>query len=141
MADLTFTASQVLPDSTGTTVRGTAGATITAGQPLYLDSVTNTYKLADANASALTAAAVGLALHAALSGQPITLQTGGSPTMGAGAAPTVGIVYVVSATAGGLAPAADLASGHYTTIMGVGAASNKLKMPGAGPFASGQVLA
>lgn len=128
MADLTITASQVLAptDGSGDFFQGIAGGTITAGQSCYLDSSTNTIKTADANASQASAAAKGIATHAALSGQPVRLQTGGYITLGAGAAPAVGTIYVVSGTAGGIAPAADLATGFYTTVLGVGASSNRL---------------
>lgn len=128
MADLSVTVAQVLPDTTGTYLDGIAGAAITAGQAVYVDSTTRTVKLADANASALTAAAKGIALHGALTGQPIRAQRTGTPTIGAAAAPVVGTIYVVSATAGGICPAADLATGHYVTILGVGVTGNKLKM-------------
>jgi hypothetical protein len=51
---------------------------------------------------------------------------GGYLTLGAAAAPTVGIIYCVSATAGGIAPSADLTTGDYVTILGVGATTNRL---------------
>lgn len=46
MADLTITAASVLAGSNATTRQGTAGATITAGQVVYFDDTTKTYKLA-----------------------------------------------------------------------------------------------
>lgn len=137
MADLTITAAQVLPDSTGDSYTGTAGGTLTAGQAVYLDDTVNTVKAADANASAATARAIGIALHAATAGQPIRVQRAGDVTLGTG---TAGTIYVVSANAGGIAPAADLASGHYVTVLGVGITGSKLRMPPAGPFVSGQVV-
>jgi hypothetical protein len=130
MADLTITASQVLPgaESAGAQfAQGIAGASITAGQVLYLDSSTNTYKLADNNdTSQALSVAAGVALHAAGSGQPIRMQIAGPITIGAGAAPGVGSVFCLSATAGGIAPVADLATGNRTTILGVGGASNTI---------------
>lgn len=130
MADLTITAAQVLPgaESAGAQfAQGIAGASITAGQVLYLDPTANTYKLADNNDTSETLSiAAGIALHAAGSGQPIRLQTAGPITIGAGAAPAVGTVYVLSATAGGIAPVADLATGNRTTILGVGGSSNTI---------------
>lgn len=139
MADLTVTATQVLPgaESAGATfASGVAGATITAGQPVYLDTTTSTYKVADNNDTSATLAVVaGIALHGAASGQPLKIQTGGPFTIGAGAAPTVGIIYCLSATAGGIAPSADLATGNRVTILGVGAASNAINLR---IYASGQ---
>jgi hypothetical protein len=127
MTDLSITASQVQPGTTDAAFEyGTAGATITAGQAVYLDATTNKYKLADCDLSAAAATVRGIALNGAADGQPIKVQTGGTITLGAGAAPAVGTVYVLSSTAGGIAPAADLATGKRTSIIGVGAATNTL---------------
>ena len=135
--DLSITSSQVLVTADTETAEGTAGATITAGQTLYLDSSDSKYKLADANASSSTAACIGIALHGSSDGQPIKLATGGSITIGAGAAPAVGTTYVLSATAGGIAPNVDATSGWFKTIIGVGAASNQISLK---VFASGQQI-
>jgi hypothetical protein len=122
MVDISITAASVLPgtESEGAQFEaGIAGAAITAGQALYLDSSTGTYKLADNNdTSAALAVVRGIALHAAASGQPIKLQTRGPITIGATVAS--GSVYVLSATAGGIAPVADLATGNRCTILAVG---------------------
>lgn len=127
-ADITITAASVVADSGFTYQDVTAGATITAGQPVYLDSTdSNSAKLADANASLATSRAIGLAAHAALDGQPLRVITGGNVTLGASPL-TVGTIYVVSATAGGIAPAADLTTGHYVTILGVASTTAKLNL-------------
>ena len=69
MADLTITAANVALES-GTQATGTAGATITQGQPLYKDSTdSNHLKPTDADVAA-SAACVGIALSAASDGQP-----------------------------------------------------------------------
>lgn len=119
MADLTITAANVAPytGSYGPSVlgRGTAGATITAGQAIYLDSATSTLKLADADSSTATAYGVGIALHAALSGQPLTYVYGGYYTPGATL--TKGAFYCVSATAGGIAPSSDLTTGAHPCLL------------------------
>jgi hypothetical protein len=132
MAALVITASQVLAptDGSGNFFTGVAGADVTAGQSMYLDTAVNTYKLADSNASQATARAVGIAVHAALTGQPIRLMggRGGFLTLGAGAAPAVGTIYCVGATAGSIVPSADLATADYATILGVGATTNRLTM-------------
>lgn len=118
MADLVITAANVLAGSDAITGSGIAGATITAGQTLYQDaSDSNELKPADSNAGASTSAAVGIALHAALTGQPIKYVKSGSITIGATVA--VGTIYVVSNNAGGIAPSSDLAQGWYTTILGI----------------------
>jgi hypothetical protein len=125
MSDLTITATAILAGTDADFFQGLAGETITAGQSVYLDSLTNRVRLADANASLATAAAIGISLHGATAGQPIRVQTGGSITLGVG---TLALIYVVSATAGGIAPSADIASGWYTTLLGVHAGDGVLKM-------------
>lgn len=121
MTDLAITATQVLPGTadSATFKNGTAGAAVTAGQPVYKDSTTGKYHPADANASAITSVVEGIALHAAAADQPLKIQTGDDITLGAAASMTVGGVYVLSATAGGIAPVADLATGHRVSILGV----------------------
>jgi hypothetical protein len=117
MADLSITAASVLAGSGATTARGTAGATITAGQLLYLDSSDNELKLADSNDTAAKATVVGVALHASLDGQPLAYLTSGNITIGATV--SLGKVYVLSTTAGGIAPIDDIASTEYISVLGV----------------------
>lgn len=116
MADLTITAANVAAGANSTSVHGVAGATITAGQAVYLDSTTGTYKLCDANASG-TASCDGIALNGAASGQPLKVLTEGLITIGGTVA--VGTIYVVSETAGGICPSTDLATGEYVSVIGV----------------------
>ena len=127
MADVSVTATSVAPVSGSTLYAdGFLGATVTAGQTLYYDSATTSYKLADANASSTTAAVAGIALNGGVSGQPVKVAIGGTIT--AGFTVTAGAVYVQSATAGGIAPVADLASGHYPVIVGIGTSASVLKL-------------
>ena len=127
MADFTITGSQVLPGGTGALfVDGVAGEAVTAGKSVYFDVATTSYMLADANASLATSAVRGIALHAAGIGQPIRVQTNGTVTIGAGAAIPVGAIVIQSATPGGLAPAADLATGMRTSVIGFGGAAGAL---------------
>jgi len=116
MADLTITAGNVVPSSTASTLHGTAGAAITAGQAVYLDTTTNTYKLCDADVAA-SAVCAGIALNGASSGQPITILTDGQITIGG----TVvkGTAYYVSLNAGGIGVAGDLGSGDYVSLIGI----------------------
>lgn len=118
MADLTITAANVVAGTGSTKKHGTAGASVTAGQVVYLDSSTNTLKLADNDsATAAVRQPVGIALHAASSGQPLTYLSAGPITIGATVA--VGDILCLSSTAGGICPAADIASGDYNTIIGI----------------------
>lgn len=128
MADLTITASQVLKGANATTENLIAGEAITAGQVVYKSTSTNKALKADASAAA-TAVAYGIALNDAnADGAPVTVQTGGTITLGAGAAPAAGAVYVVSATAGGIAPEGDILSTEFVTVLGIGDGSSGMKM-------------
>src|SRR5690348_6301733 len=119
MADLTITAANVVAGSTATIREGTAGATVTAGQVVYLDNATSSYKLADCNsATAAARSPKGIALHAAAIGQPIAILTAGQITIGATVA--VGVPYFLSGTPGGIRPAADNVTGDYVTYLGIG---------------------
>lgn len=118
MADLAITAANVLPGSNAVLDKTrNAGAAITAGQAVYLDS-SNLWQLADANGAAALRQATGIAVNNAAANQPIAVQTAGDITIGGTV--TVGSVYVLSANAGGVAPVGDLASGWYTNVLGIG---------------------
>lgn len=117
MADLSVTAASVQPTSSTKRQTKIAGAAITAGQAVYVDS-SNLVQLADADSSATTAAAVGISMNDAASGQPVSYAYEG--TLDMGSIITAGEIYVVSGTAGGIAPKADLASGDYVTILATG---------------------
>lgn len=125
MADLTITAANVVAGSDAVKSTGVAGVSVTAGQSVYLDTTTNTYKLADADASASVNES-SIALHAAAANQPLTVQTGGTITIGATI--SVGLSYYVSATAGGICPEADLASGDFPYLLGFGSATGIITM-------------
>lgn len=118
MADLTITAANVISGSGSKVTNGTAGATITAGQVVYLDSTDTRYKLADNNsATAAVRAPKGIALHGAANGQPLAVHERGSITIGATL--TAGVAYYLSDTPGGICPVADLTSGEYPSILGI----------------------
>lgn len=140
MADLTITTTQVISDS-GTVEQVEAGEAVTAGQSVYR-AAAGTWWLAQHDGTAIQSGAgtsTGIAISGASAGQDFLVQRTGTLTLGAGAAPTPGTVYCVSATAGGICPAADVGAGDYVTILGVGKTGNKLAM-GAGPIASGQTI-
>ena len=124
--DLSITAANVAASSGAQYADGTAGATITAGQAVYLDASANTYKLADCDATAATAVIAGIALNGASSGQPLKIQTAG--TISIGGTVTVGEIYVLSGTAGGIAPEGDLAQNDRVVIIGVGLTSSTIAL-------------
>lgn len=127
MADISITAANVLAGSDAKKRRVTAGATVTAGAALYRDPADGEYKLADADAEA-TAGCDGIALTGGADGQPIIVAVpslGGTINLGATLA--VGQTYVVSTTAGGIAPISDMATGDFTSIIGVATSTSILK--------------
>lgn len=126
MANVTITASDVAPGANVKQVKGVAGTTITAGQALYLDTVTNTYKLASATTEN-TAAFRGIALCGASTGQPVVMAKTDAD-LDLGNQLSVGEVYVVSATAGAIAPVSDLVAGNFVSIVGISNASDSLSV-------------
>ena len=126
MVDVTVTEAEVLPGTDTVYVDGLFGATITGGQLVYLDATTATYKLADTDVDAATALAVGIAMIGGVSAQPCKIAVGGS--LDPGFTVGVGEVYVVSGTAGGIAPVADLANGDFTMVVGIGVTASSLKL-------------
>jgi hypothetical protein len=137
MADLTITAANVAAGSGAKIAYGTAGAALTAGQSLYLDSADGRYKLCDNDSATVAARSfAGIALHAAATGQPIAVLTDGPITIGATVA--VGTIYCTSSTAGGIAPSADNGTGDYVTIIGIATSTSVVKVQ---PLAAGAVVA
>jgi len=124
--DLVPTVGEVLPTSGQPTMQRNAGETVTAGQVVYLKAADDKFWLADANAEA-SADAKGIALHAALAGQPLKIQTDGPFTIGATAAMTVGEAYFLSETAGGICPRADVTSA-WVCYLGTATTAGVLKL-------------
>lgn len=124
-SDLSLTAANVVAGSGSTVVAGTAGAAVTAGQVVYRDAATGTWKLADDNsATAAARTPEGIALNGAASGQPLSVLRAGPVTIGATL--TAGVAYYLSDTPGGICPVADLASGEYPTIIGIATSTTVL---------------
>ena len=125
MANLTQTAANVgltanSASTTATVVQ--AGEAITQGMPVYL--LSSKYYKADASALG-SAAATHLAVTPAATDEYfVAVPTGG--TVDLGATLTVGTTYVVSATAGAIAPEADLLTGEFVTSLGVASAAGEL---------------
>lgn len=129
MADLSITATQVLPATSGANFEElVAGEAIDLGEVCYK-------KASDSKAwrakvlTAAEAAAIGVAVSCAKAAeQKVVLQKSGSVTLGAGAAPAVGTPYFVSDNAGKIAVLGDLGAADYMTYLGVGESGNKLKL-------------
>lgn len=131
MADIVITAASVVAGSGAKVTSGTAGATVTAGQVVYLDSATTgKWLLADSDAATAAArgqgANVGIALNGASDGQPIDVLTEGPITLGS--VLTAGTAYYLSATPGGIAPLADLLTGDYVTLLGLATSTSVLQL-------------
>lgn len=128
MADLSITAASVAAGSGATINRNNnAGASITAGQVVYLESSSSTWKLADCNsATAEVRVPVGIALNAAGSGQPLAVCTRGPVTIGATL--VSGVVYYLSGTAGGIRPVADNTTGDYPAVIGQASSTTVLNV-------------
>jgi hypothetical protein len=127
MADLTITAANVLAGAGAAVSRGVAGATVTAGQSVYLDTADGKWKLADNNsATAAVRTPGGIALNGASNGQPLAVLTEGPITIGA--ALTAGVAYYLSDTPGGICPVADLGAGEYPTVIGIASSATVLKV-------------
>jgi len=125
MADLTQTVANVRRQITTQRGSGTAGESISAGMPIYRLSTDNKwYKagngsatLADAGGIALTNADVDEILDYAISGG-----------INVGATLTLAEIYVLSDTVGKIAPASDLGSGDFVTILGVASSTSQLEL-------------
>lgn len=134
MADLSITAASVALTSDTTYALVQVGEAVTQGQPGYLKSSDNKYYKADANVTSAEANALGIFMTPASTDGYAVFATAGNVNLGATL--TVGQVYVVSVTAGGIAPYSDLSTGHYVTILGVAVTAALLDLV---PNASGIV--
>lgn len=126
MAAYTITAAEVTAGTGATVLYGIAGAAITAGQSLYLDSTTNTLKLAQADGTAAEAACVGVAINSSAAGQPCGYVAQGDVNLDTAAltGASKGEVTTLGATAGGLYPNEDVQTTERVTIVGIMKTSN-----------------
>lgn len=121
MTELAITPGLIKAGPAARTVLHTLGATVTAGQALYTDPAANfVAKLAQCDGEAREAQVVGIALNGGAAGQPVLVLTAG-PLEGCEA--EVGVVYVLSGTAGGIMPVEDLVDDDYVTVLGIGVAA------------------
>lgn len=137
MADLSVTAASVLASSQAQIERSyNAGATLTAGQAVYLNS-SNLWVANDANIAAAGAIATkrGIALNGAANGQPIAVVLS-DPGFTPGATLTVGQTYAVSANAAMIAPISDLTTGDYPQLLFIATSTTVANMQ---PFAGGTI--
>lgn len=130
MAILSITAASVAAGSDAQKdTGGLAGETITAGQLVYRKSTDSRWWLLQQDGTAEEAGVgvqTGIALHGSLAGQPLSVQTGGSITIGATIA--AGVVYYGHDTAGGIGPVADNGSGDRIFIVGYGTSTTVMQL-------------
>lgn len=120
MAAISITAANVIPSTSAVITYGVAGATITQGQLVYIDTGdSNKIKLADSDASSLASTVAGLAISGASSGQRVYYITS-DPGLTLGATILAGDTLWASPTAGGITKTAgDLVATNYVTTVGV----------------------
>jgi hypothetical protein len=111
----------------------TGGASIVAGDALYMDT-DNTCKLAIATGGATSARLLGIAINNGASGQKISYDAW-DPALVTGFAVAVGELYVVSGVAGRISDVGGLASGSTTSIVGIGQTATTIFL---NPINSGQ---
>lgn len=132
MADLVITAANVVTGTNSSTQYKIAGATLTAGQVVYIKVADGKAYPAQSNGPApstnlANAAAFGIALNAASAGQPVAIEVSGQITIGATVA--IGTIYVVSAAvAGNICPWADLGTNNWLTILGYADTATTLQL-------------
>ena len=134
MADLTITAANVAKGANSTTETGVAGEAIAQGEVVFKNA-SGEYVLSDADDTDLDEVA-GIALNAAEDGQPVEVLLPGSDIT-IGATLTAGLPYFLSATAGAIAPEADLTTGDRKILLGIAKSASVLFFR---PIDSGVIL-
>src|SRR5258705_6368877 len=125
MTDISITAANVVGSGSATRETMTAGVAVTAGQAVYLDSATNTYKLSDSNLVGAKTCR-GIALNSAAASQPLTIQKNGTITIGGTL--VKGTTYCQSTTPGGICPQADITTAGDLVILGVATSATVLSL-------------
>ena len=126
MAALT-SITAVRPTSDTVQERVIYGATIAAGVPVYLDTADGEYKIADADASALSHKVAGIAITPGVDGGYGYIAKAGTIVL-VGTTMAVGITYFLGPTAGEIVLESDVASGDKVTRIGTAATATELKL-------------
>ena len=122
MADISFTttAVQFTDAESFLTTNRTAGTTLAAGDFVVLDSA-NQWILGDVNSGTLEVTGsngFGIALNPAALNQPVKVVTEDGAEIDFGSGLAQWDTYIGSANPGKIAEIADLATGHYTVLLG-----------------------
>lgn len=135
MAALTITASQVLLVN-GPSATVTWDTTVTRGMSVRYAPTTGKWGPAQSDNDTTDSGLYGLGIALSDGGaaqQGVVALPGSLVDLGAGAAAAAGTVYVAPATAGNIAPTADVTTtGQFRGIVGLGAGSNRVRVIGVG---------
>lgn len=130
MADISITAASVRASANGVILKQyNYGATLTAGQLVYLDT-NSKWQAKDANAAVTgnnVADVTGVTLSGGANNQPGVVCIRDSD-FEPGATLSNGASYYASANAGAICPAADVASGNYPTFVMVAKSTTKANL-------------
>lgn len=139
-ADLSITATNVIPSSAAVIQTGTAGEALTAGQLVYKKATDRKFYKADCDsATAEVRDCYGIAVTSSGAGAPVSVVIEDPSLQIAASGLTNGTIYILSATAGGLAPAADATTGWYVTVVAVAKSATTIAFR-AGPIRSATAL-
>ena len=127
MADLTITPADVLAAAGATIARNSlSGEALEIGDVVYQDAQDGN-KLKKAQAVDGKREVYGICLNSTdATDQPVAVITNGNLSLGS--ILTVGTVYGLSATAGKIAPIADLVSSDFVTVLGPADTTSILKV-------------
>jgi hypothetical protein len=141
MADIVITAANVAPGASAIIIKDyKAGAAVTAGQAVYLDTSTTpaTWKLIDSNAAVTgneIATSKGIAVNGAASGQLLAVDVADTD-LTVGGTLTNGSTVYTSTTAGGVTHDVPT-TGAYPTALGVAKSATKMVLH---PVSSGAII-
>jgi hypothetical protein len=134
MADISITAANVaISANTDTQAKqAVAGATITAGQPIYLDPTSTPAGLATPakTLTAVTSAVVGISLNGASSGQPVDYVVQDQAFVPGGTLVAGKVVMLSASTAGGFitqTPTDWDVTGQFGCILGIATSTTTMK--------------
>lgn len=127
MASITLSTSALVDLQGAAQISGFAGEAIAQGKLVYRDPITRKFFLAKADAIG-TKVLVGVARNGAAINAPVDVAPAGLIS-GLGAVLTAGLYYVLSAaTAGAIAPIADLASTNHNVLVGLALSTSTLQL-------------
>lgn len=126
MVDLSITAANVRRTGGASPMQVRAGATITRGQAVYLNTSTGLYEVADADLTG-TAEVAGIALTDGNANGDMLI-AGPGTVVNIGATTIAGTIYVLSTTGGGIAPWADLITGDFVCVLFIGTGSATVEL-------------